>query len=203
MLRAFAAALLLLASCAAERPWVPLFDGTSLDGWEVTPFGGEGEVTLADGRARLDFGSPLTGLHLAEPLPAGAYELEVVAARAAGTDFFCGLTFPVGAQHLTLVLGGWGGATCGLSCIDGLDASDNETTSYRWFEPGTAYTLRVEVRPARVRAWLDGEPLFDQPLAGRALSLRPEVLPSVPLGIASFVTVCDLHAVRWRPLSSR
>ena len=82
MRRLFGSGLLLLAACAAERPWTPLFDGASLDGWEATPFGGEGEVALAEGRARLGFGSPLTGLHRTEPLPAGPYELEVVAARA-------------------------------------------------------------------------------------------------------------------------
>jgi hypothetical protein len=197
---ALALASLLCAACAAERPWTSLFDGTRLDGWEVTEFGGEGEVALVDGRVRLGFGSPLTGVHWTGPLPEGEYELEVVALRRAGTDFFCGLTFPVAGAHLTLVLGGWGGATSGLSCVDGADASANGTTSYHWFEPGRAYALRLEVRADAVRAWLDGAPLLEQPLAGRALTLRPEVLPSRPLGIASFVTEAELLSVRWRAL---
>jgi len=180
--------------------WTVLFDGTSLEGWVVTPFGGEGEVELEDGAVTLEMGSYLTGIHLADgvPFPRTGYELVVVAARVSGTDFFCGLTFPVGGSHLTLVLGGWGGALTGLSCLDGLDASDNETKSFRSYVAGRDYVARVRVEADRVRAWVDDELVADVALAGRTLSLRPEVYLSRPLGIASFATTARVSSVRWR-----
>ena len=36
------------------------------------------------------------------------YELRLEAKRVEGGDFFCGLTFPVGKEYCTLILGGWG-----------------------------------------------------------------------------------------------
>ncbi len=183
-------------------PWQVLFDGDSLEGWQVTPFGGEGEVALREGSAVLPMGSMLTGIHRADGggLPRTNYEVEVVAARLGGTDFFCGLTLPVGASFATLVLGGWGGAVTGLSCLDGSDASENETTSYRTYEEGRDYTARVRVTPERVVAWLDEELLFDVPVAGRRVELRPEVLLSRPLGVASFATTARVSSVRLRQL---
>ena len=184
-----------------ERPWTALFDGATLAGWTVTPFGGEGEVSVVGGVLRLDFGSPLTGVTWNGPFPRTDYELELVAKRLAGTDFFCGLTFPVGAEHLTLVLGGWGGAVVGLSCIDGEDAASNETRLVRGFERGRPYLVAVRVTGTRVEAFLDGERVVDVDTAGRDLSLRPEVLASVPLGIASYATRAEIADVRYRMLA--
>ena len=188
----------------AEQPgWTELFDGSSLEGWSATEFGGEGEVAVEDGCLWLPMGSPLTGVHVAEDvdLPTTDYELEVVAARVLGTDFFCGLTFPVGESHATLVLGGWGGTLTGISCIDGHDASENETRSLRRFEDGVDYRARVRVTPERILAWLDDEQLLDLPIAGRRVEVRTEVLPSRPLGIASFITRARVRSVRIRPLA--
>lgn len=190
------------ALATGEAQWTVLLDGTSLDRWEVTSFGGEGEVELVDGTVRMGMGSMLTGIHYphADELPRTDYELEVVAARLAGTDFFCGLTFPVGDSHATLVLGGWGGALTGLSCLDGLDASDNETRSYRSYAKGRDYTARVRVTAERIRAWVDGESVVDAPIAGRKVGLRAEVLKSRPLGVACYATVARVRSVRIREL---
>lgn len=181
-------------------PWLELFDGRSLAGWAVTDFGGQGDVTVADGALRLDFGNPLTGVTRTGPTPSGAYELEVVAAREAGTDFFCGLTFPVGDAHLTLVLGGWGGSVCGLSSLDGRDANQNTTRRLMGFADGRDYTVRVAVTSAAVAVSLDGAPFCAADLRNHTLGLRPEVLQSRPLGIASFATRARIRAVRWRPM---
>lgn len=197
----------LLAACAGPgpaapaTPWVDLFDGRSLGAFVSTEFGGEGEVAVRDGAIHLGLGSPLTGITWTGPPPAGDYELEVTAARQLGNDFFCGVTFPVGEAHLTLVLGGWGGTVCGLSSLDGLDAAHNATRTLRRFETGRGYTVRVVVAAGRVTATLDGQPLCDAELAGHALSLRPEVELQRPLGIASFATQATVHAVRWRSLA--
>ena len=126
----------------------------------------------------------------------------MTAARVSGNDFFCALTFPVGQDHLTLVLGGWGGTVCGLSSLDGLDAAHNETRTLRRFEAGRYYTTRVVVRAATVEAHLDGELLCRMNRADHTLSLRPEVQLSRPLGIANFATVAAVRSVRWRPLAA-
>jgi 3-keto-disaccharide hydrolase len=189
----------------SPTPWQPLFDGVSLAGWQSTSFGGEGEVYVDQGSLILPFGSPLTGINLLGDPPARQnYELQVVASRESGTDFFCGLTFPVGESYATVVLGGWGGGLCGLSCIDQLDASMNASQSYQNFTASQAYTLRVQVRPDQIRAWLNEELLFEVPLDpklnGQELSLRPEMLPARPLGVASYTTEARISSIRWRPI---
>jgi len=201
---------LALAGCRADAPplardWIDLLapDGAA-PAWTAVDFGGGGEIEPRERGVRLHAGSPMTGIAwrdetMGAPLPTTDYEIEVEAARVAGSDFFCALTFPVGEQFLTLVLGGWGGSTCGLSCLDGLDASSNRTTTYHAFEKGRAYRARVVVTPARVEAFVDDEPLCTIDLAGLALSLRTEVLLCRPLGIATYATTADLHGVRWRP----
>ncbi|MEZ5299675.1 MAG: hypothetical protein R3F11_03245 [Verrucomicrobiales bacterium] len=48
---------------------------------------------------RLGAGAGITGMRFApggEALPADGYEIELEARRVSGSDFFCGLTFPVG-----------------------------------------------------------------------------------------------------------
>jgi hypothetical protein len=42
--------------------------------------------------------------------------------------------------------------------------------------------------------------VVDQPLAGRTLSIRDEVVPSKPLGIATYATAAEVRGIRWRPL---
>ena len=141
--------LLALTACATppeHAPWIALFDGESLDGWQATNFGGEGPIVVVDGALELDFGSPLTGLTWTGTPPDGDYDLEVVAARVDGTDFFCGLTFPVRDAHLTLVLGGWGGSLCGISSLDGEDAANNDSQRLFRFENGRDYRVQVQVR---------------------------------------------------------
>lgn len=180
------------------------FSDTNADrSWRSTNFGGEGEVERIEGGVMLPMGSPLTGIHWPQSLPQTVdYQLEVTASRLSGNDFFCGLTFPVGDTHATVVLGGWGGGLCGLSCVDDEDAGTNATRSFQSFTPNVRYTLRLEVRADAIRAWLDGELLFDQPTVGHKISLRTEMFPSQPLGVASFITRAAIHEVRWRPLGS-
>jgi len=204
-LAALTTTLALLTACATptpSAPWTPLFDGATLDGWHVTEFGGQGEVTIQDGALHLAPGNPLTGVTLQSTPPSGNYELEVVAARLEGVDFFCGLTFPVGDSHLTLVLGGWGGSTCGLSNIDDNDASNNATMKLKGFKAGRDYTVLLRVTEAQIEVLLDGEPFTSTPRNGAVFSLRPEVDICKPLGISSFCTLARIKTLRWRPLTN-
>ncbi|QDT16988.1 3-keto-disaccharide hydrolase [Alienimonas californiensis] len=191
--------------------WRSLFDGKTLTGWDVTAFGGEGEVAVEDGAILLPFGNNLTGVtvtkEVAKTLPTADYVLELEAKRVSGTDFFCGLTVPMWSpaekkpSHASLILGGWGGGLVGLSSIDRFDASENETTTYHAFENDQWYRVRLEVTKAGVRALLDGEQLFAADIRDRIVSTRSEVNLSKPLGVSTYVTTGAIRGVRIRPLT--
>jgi hypothetical protein len=181
--------------------WRPLFDGKTLEHWKVTDFGGQGEVRAEDGQLILGMGDPLTGVTWAgAPLPKVNYEIELEASRTLGSDFFCALTFPVEDSHLSLVLGGWGGAVTGLSSINGMDASENETTDYFRFEKGRWYKIRLRVTDQIVQAWIDGESILRVEYPGKKLSLRIEVDLQKPLGLSTFQTEGAIRNLRLREL---
>jgi len=210
MLRRFLVLLLFFAVCgnlpggraslAAEKKGgkkkdgIRLFDGKTLKGWKVTEFGGEGDVSVKDGKLMLGFGQNLTGVTWAGrkgekfELPKENYELRLEAMRVDGSDFFCGLTFPVGDGFASLILGGWGGGVIGISSIDGMDASENETTAYQEFEEKRWYQVRVRVTGEVIQAWLDKKKIVDVDRKDRKFTVRIEVEPSRPLGIATWQT---------------
>ena len=199
-----ALAACLAAAAAADPPpeWRPLFDGRGLGDWKPTPFGGEGDVVVRDGSLRIAMGADLSGVTWTGDFPRQGFELALQARRVEGHDFFCGLTFPVGDDHSSLILGGWGGAVVGLSSIDGQDAANNATTQVIPFEQGRWYAVRVRVTPARIACFLDDEPIVDQPLDGHIISVRQEVEPSQPLGIATYATTAEVREIRWRPIAA-
>ena len=181
-------------------PWTSLFDGKSLAGWKITRFGGEGDVFVEERNLVLGFGSPLTGVTYEKEFPKVDYEIEVEAQRVEGNDFFCGLTFPVLDSHCSLILGGWGGALVGISSLDGLDASENETQKFMNFKKGQWYSVRVRVTKQEIKAWIDKEQVVQVALEGRKISTRPEVDLSKPLGIATFQTRAAIRKIGYRPL---
>jgi hypothetical protein len=200
MLLVLAAATTMAPAVAVESEWVSLFDGQTLGQWRPTPFGGGEEPGVVDGAIRIPPGADLNGVTWNGECPRQGYELALEARRVDGHDFFCGLTFPVGESCCTLVLGGWGGAVTGLSCIDGRDAGDNETTDTMTFEQGRWYDVRVRVTPERIECLVDGEMIVDQAIDGRRIDVRAEVIPSQPLGIATYATTGEARRIRWRML---
>jgi hypothetical protein len=180
--------------------WKSLFNGKSLDGWDVTPFSGRAEVKVADGAIQLSAGYPLTGVTYAGEFPRIDYEIRFEASRVSGNDFFASLTFPVGASFATLVTGGWGGDIVGISSIDNWDASDNETRTYVDFTNGRWYGFRLRVNAGRLRAWIDEKPVVDVSIAGRTVGLRyGEIKLSAPLGFASYLTAGAVRKIEYRP----
>jgi len=178
-----------------------LFDGETLGQWKITDFGGQGDIYVKDGAIFLEMGNDLTGVTWAGPLVRMNYEISLEAMRVKGTDFFCGLTFPVDANCCSLILGGWGGSVCGLSSLDYYDAADNETTQIIDFEKGRWYHVRVRVTPAKIEAWLDEEKIVDVETAGRVIDTRVEVDLSKPLGLATWQTTGAIRNMQLRRLS--
>ncbi|MEX2671278.1 MAG: DUF1080 domain-containing protein [Phycisphaeraceae bacterium] len=179
-----------------------LFDGETLNNWQITEFGGQGDVTIKDNAIHLAFGNGLTGIHWdreAAP-PTTNYEIQLQAKRIEGNDFFCGLTFPVGEDHCSFIVGGWGGTVVGLSSLDFFDASQNETTTVMAFEKDQWYDIRVRVEPDRIQAWIDDESVVDVNIEDRHIGIRPEVSLSRPLGIAAWNTSAALRDIKLRKL---
>jgi 3-keto-disaccharide hydrolase len=192
------------AEVASKENWVSLFDGKTLGRWKVTDFSGHGDVKAEGEKIVLDAGNDLTGVNLSGPVARIDYELALEAMLVAGSDFFCGLTFPYGEKSCTLVLGGWGGGTVGISSINGDDASENETTQFRKFEKGRWYKVRVRATAKKIEAWLDDDQIVDLDTTDKKIAMRAgEIELSEPLGIASFRTQAALRGIRIRPLSAQ
>ena len=179
-----------------------LFDGKSLTGWQIAKFGGEGEVRVEEGKLILEMGSDMTGVTVAEgtTLPTVDYEVSLEAMRLDGSDFFCGLTFPVGDKTCSLIVGGWGGATVGLSSLNGADASENETTTYQEFDNDKWYKIRVRVTAKRIQAWIDDRKAADVDYTDKRVGIRSEVELSRPLGISNYATKSALRTIEVKKL---
>lgn len=185
----------------ASDGWKDLFDGKTLANWKSTSFGGEGEVKVVDGRIVVEPGVDLSGFHwTGEALPKMNYEFCVEATKLEGSDIFCGISFPVGDSQCSFVAGGWGGGLVGLSSIDGMNASENETTKVMAFQENKPYRIRLRVTPARIEAWIDDEPVVNVDTTGKKISIHPMMEISKPLGLATFMTRSSFRNIRIRPL---
>ena len=203
-------ALVSLIAAATDGPaaraqttegWQPLFDGKTLSNWEPTKFGGEGAVRIENGQLILETGRSLTGITwTGGELPKTNYEIAMQAMRVDGRDFFAGITFPVADSFCSLILGGWGGSTVGLSSINFMDASENETSQSLEFENGRWYSVRIRVTPQKIQVWLDERQIINQDLKDNKISVRIEVEPSKPLGVATWKTKGALRDIRLRRL---
>jgi hypothetical protein len=185
---------------AADEGWKSMFDGVSLQGWKETPFAGRGKLRVEDGAIVLGAGA-MTGVNWTGPFPKSNYEVRLEAMRADGNDFFAGITFPVRGSYCSWINGGWGGSVVGLSSIDSMDASENETSRRRNFERGRWHKLRLLVADDGVQAWIDDDLVIDIYLVDRAIELRPgQIELSKPFGIASYDTTAKLRKIEYREL---
>ncbi len=172
-----------------------LFDGKTLDDWEVTDFGTQGPVHVKDGAIILGTGDGCTGIRYKKEVPKIDYEVTLDAKRVDGYDFFCGLTFPVRDEFCTLIIGGWGGTVVGLSSIDGLDASENAWSTYKKFTNNRWYHIRLRVTGENITAWIDDYKVVNLDVEDHKFSVRPEVVLSQPFGIASWKTTAALKNI--------
>lgn len=195
----------------ADRPaaWQDLFDGKTLAGWKPSKFATQREVSVeksfqgGGGAIVMELGEELSGItrENAADLPVVNYEIALEAMKLDGDDFFCGLTFPVGKSSCSFIAGGWGGTIVGLSSVDGMDASENETSSSRAFDRNRWYRIRVRVTPEKIEAWIDDEQVVDLPTKDRKITIRYGAIEnSLPLGIAAYQTRTAVRAIRLRRL---
>ena len=180
--------------------WTPLFDGHKLGDWQSSEFGTDGPLEVINGEISIGMGDPLSGITWQGEFPQDNYELSLEAKRVEGFDFFCGLTFPVGQDSCSFILGGWGGGLVGLSSIDGLDASENDTNQYIQLDDNRWYAIRICVEANSITCLLDGEELIVQERAGREISIRPEMFMCKPLGVATYATAGRLRNLQYRLL---
>lgn len=173
-----------------------IFNGKDLQGWEITNFGPQGPVEVSQGAVILGMGDGCTGITYKGDFPLINYKVTLDAMRISGTDFFCGMTFPVDKDPCTLIIGGWGGSTVGLSSIDLMDASDNETTYVKLFENNKWYKICLIVKENEIKALIDSVQYIDFKIDGKQLSIRPEVELSKPFGIASWMTTAAIKNIR-------
>ena len=185
---------------AIGTQWTALFDGKTLKGWETPDWGASGKVHVKDGVIHMERGDTGTGITYTGQVPREEYEIELSAMRVEDNDFFCGLTFPVGPDQMSLIMGGWSGSVVGLSSIDSYDASENETTQTIDFDLKTWYHVRLRVTKAKIQVWLDAKRIVAVDREGKKLSIRFEVDKSVPLGICTWRTHGAVKDIRIRRL---
>ncbi len=184
---------------------VVLFNGKDLGKWKKTEFGGEGDAFVnEDGNLEFGFGAIMTGVHWGEEEPPARmnYEISLEAMKLDGNDFFLGLTFPYGEDYASLILGGWGGGIVGISSVDDLDASENETMNIEGFENNVWHKVKLRVTEDKIMVWLNERELIDLDTKDRKISLRPgDIELCVPLGIASFVTRAQYRNIELRKIN--
>jgi hypothetical protein len=200
------------AATPPEAATAPIDPTPSKEGWVAmemlepgkwVPIEGAADVEWDDAGdvMRMGIGTDLNGVRWTGPLPTVPYGVELEARRVSGSDFFCGLTFPVrsGQESVTLIVGGWGGNLVGISSIDGFDASENSTGSQYEFEDQRWYKIRVEVGEERLQAWIDDRQVVDAHTEGQRLSLRVGPIEDcAPFGLATWMTRAEVRGVRWR-----
>ena len=190
----------------AAGDWISLFDGENLGCWTDGEEAGSIVPTVKDGCIVLGMGSMSSGIKFDQgkadkPFPKTNYEIEYIAKRQSGNDFFAALTFPFGDSCCTVVNGGWGGTLFGLSNIDNMDASENNSSSYFNFKNKTWYVFRVRVTDHTISVWLDDEKKIDINTEGHEISIRLEMNRYKPFGFASWVTEGWIRSIRYRHLS--
>jgi hypothetical protein len=173
-----------------------LFNGKDLEGWDITSFVAHGPVYVSDSSIVLSMGEGCTGITWTRDFPVMNYKVTLDAMRIEGTDFFCGMTFPVKDEFCSLIVGGWAGATVGLSSIDGHDASENETTRIMKLDNNKWYNICLSVEDNSIMVWIDNQLVIDFRKNGKKLSIRSEVDESKPFGIASWYTSARLRNIR-------
>ena len=178
--------------------------------WKTIPdieANGGAEMTDA-GTCVIHPGQPISAIRYEGrwELPVTEYEIKFQARRLEGQDFFAAVTFPVNSRETcaTFIPGGWGGAVTGISSIDDMDASVNETTSVANFVQNEWYSFRIEVVPESLKVWNGGAIIVNVPLQGRRISLRPGDLEyCAPFGLGTYQSTGEIRNLTIQKLDGK
>lgn len=169
------------------------------EAWRVlttNPFDRHGEVEVRPGHLAMAAGQPATGLGYRGPVPRIDYRIEIEARRTEGSDFFCGMAFPILDQYASLIIGGWGGGVTGISNVDGMAAVENETTGYTPFENDRWYRIELRVTEALISASIDGGEILQVEVPDRRFSVWIEQEPLLPLGVSTWYSAGEIRKMQ-------
>ena len=175
-----------------------LLEGPSWD-WRVfesTKYLKAGAVKFEDGIMTIAAGEPFSGAALTDPVYSDYYELSLEARRTAGSDIFCGIYFPVGDSHCSVVLGGWGNSLSGLSMLDGLSAAENETAYPQSFGNDKWVKVQLKVLPESLTLMADGETVIHLDREGRELTPYLGLEMFHPLGFFTYESAAEIRNAR-------
>ncbi len=181
--------------------WVSLFTGKNLKGWRVVEkaeFEMHGKVEVKDGAIRMGVGMPFTAITWTGDFPQENYEVELEAMRTSGVDIFAATTFPVGEAHVSFIVGGWGDTVVGISSVDDMNASENETTTVMTFDNNTWHRFRIRVTTAKIEAWVGKKQVVDLERKGHTFTLYGGVEPVAPFGVFTWQSEGALRNIRFR-----
>lgn len=183
-----------------QNEWI-LFNGKILDNWEIIDFSLQSSIHIEKDSIIFKRSNATRGIKWLRDIPAINYEVTLEVMRMEGIDLFCGLTFPIYEDVMTLVIGDYGGSVVGLSCIDGVYALNNETCIMRSFQDNHWYHIRLRVTDKAVLAWIDGKEMVHFLLEDHELSLLSKFAFFYPFGIACGRTKTALRNIQVRTIS--
>ncbi|MBA61598.1 MAG: hypothetical protein CMJ76_04460 [Planctomycetaceae bacterium] len=181
-----------------------LLNETDLIGWEVVKdydFKNHGSVEVEEGVLKLGKGSPASGVRVKREFPKMNYEVEFEARRVEGSDFFCGLTFPINDSYCTLIIGGWGGGVVGLSNIDTMAAIENETTRYLEVKDKQWYQVALTVSEEQIQVWIDNLEYANVKTKKHKFDIWWEQEPARPFGFVCWNTSAEFRNIRLKPVA--
>jgi hypothetical protein len=190
------------AAEVVSEEWESLFDGETLDGWEIVRYFGAGIPYVKDGSLILPAAVDglMTGVRwIGGALPVNNYIIFYEARRVEGNDIFAGLTFPYKDTFASLIFGGWGGIVNGLSSIDGYDASENETTQHFSQRNNEWYQVQLHVTSDSIRAFVGAEKVVDLATAKKDIHLRDDIL-NTGLTLWTYVSTGEIRDLRIKKL---
>ena len=99
------------------------------------------------------------------------------------------------------VAGGWGGGVVGISSIDGMMASENETASVMEFKDNQWYRFRLQVTKNKIDVWIDDKQVIDFEYTGRQITIHPSMDLATPLGLSTCITRSAFRNIRIREIA--
>ena len=192
---------------------IRVFNGKDLKGLQVLKksyYEDHGPIVVKKGELLIGKGMPGSGIaidpRVIKNLPTINYEVFIEAMRVEGGDFFCGLTFPVEKSYCTMILGGWGGGSIGLSNVDSMSAIENETSEFHEFRNNQWYEIYLLVSGKEIRAtlnqkgWKKKKKLFAINTREHKYDIWWEQEPARPFGVTTWNTKSAFRKIEIRKL---